>query len=137
MQSKVVLRLAAANSVAAYGKGLITYLTADMGTEEIKSDNVSQAIVRHDFVRRGGSHEDVIGRNGGMRPILRKRRLIQPAGDGRAGTEIVLLPVVSGDEGEHFAGSKFCCDGESGPGSWKLSAQHRNWFPCAGREAPS
>jgi hypothetical protein len=27
-----------------YGKGLITYITADMGTEEIKSDNVSQAI---------------------------------------------------------------------------------------------
>jgi hypothetical protein len=27
-----------------YGKGLITYITADMGTEEIKSGNVSQAI---------------------------------------------------------------------------------------------
>ena len=27
-----------------YGKGLITYITADMGTEEIKSDNVHQAI---------------------------------------------------------------------------------------------
>src|ERR1700730_17654758 len=27
-----------------YGKGLITYITADMGTEEIKSDNVPQAI---------------------------------------------------------------------------------------------
>ena len=27
-----------------YGKGLITYITADMGTEEIKSDNVSRAI---------------------------------------------------------------------------------------------
>jgi len=27
-----------------YGKGLITYITADMGTEEIKSDNVFQAI---------------------------------------------------------------------------------------------
>src|ERR1700753_1722753 len=27
-----------------YGKGLITYITADMGTDEIKSDNVSQAI---------------------------------------------------------------------------------------------
>ena len=27
-----------------YGKGLITYITADMGTEEIKSDNVAQAI---------------------------------------------------------------------------------------------
>ena len=27
-----------------YGKGLITYITADMGTEEIKSDNISQAI---------------------------------------------------------------------------------------------
>ena len=27
-----------------YGKGLVTYITADMGTEEIKSDNVSQAI---------------------------------------------------------------------------------------------
>ena len=27
-----------------YGKGLITYITADSGTEEIKSDNVSQAI---------------------------------------------------------------------------------------------
>jgi hypothetical protein len=32
-----------------YGKGLITYITADMGTEEIKSDNVSQAI--EDLVR--------------------------------------------------------------------------------------
>jgi hypothetical protein len=27
-----------------YGKGLITYITADMGTEEIKSDNIPQAI---------------------------------------------------------------------------------------------
>ena len=27
-----------------YGKGLITYITADMGTEEIKADNVAQAI---------------------------------------------------------------------------------------------
>jgi hypothetical protein len=27
-----------------YGKGLITYITADMGTDEIKADNVSQAI---------------------------------------------------------------------------------------------
>jgi hypothetical protein len=27
-----------------YGKGLITYITADMGTDEIKSDNVPQAI---------------------------------------------------------------------------------------------
>ena len=32
-----------------YGKGLITYITADSGTEEIKSDNVSQAI--EDLVR--------------------------------------------------------------------------------------
>lgn len=27
-----------------YGKGLVTYITADMGTDEIKSDSVSQAI---------------------------------------------------------------------------------------------
>ena len=27
-----------------YGKGLITYITADMGTDEIKSANISQAI---------------------------------------------------------------------------------------------
>jgi hypothetical protein len=27
-----------------YGKGLITYITADMGREEIKSDNIPQAI---------------------------------------------------------------------------------------------
>jgi len=32
-----------------YGKGLVTYITADMGTEEIKSDNISQAI--EDLVR--------------------------------------------------------------------------------------
>lgn len=32
-----------------FGKGLITYITADMGTEEIKSENVSQAI--EDLVR--------------------------------------------------------------------------------------
>src|SRR5580693_9302135 len=32
-----------------YGKGLVTYITADMGTEEIKSDNVPQAI--EDLVR--------------------------------------------------------------------------------------
>ena len=25
-----------------YGKGLITYITADMGQEEIKSDNIPQ-----------------------------------------------------------------------------------------------
>src|SRR5215470_11343693 len=27
-----------------YGKGLVTYITADSGAEEIKSDNISQAI---------------------------------------------------------------------------------------------
>ena len=32
-----------------YGKGLITYITADMGTEEIQSDNVAQAI--EDLIR--------------------------------------------------------------------------------------
>jgi hypothetical protein len=32
-----------------YGKGLITYITADMGTEKIKSDNIPQAI--EDLVR--------------------------------------------------------------------------------------
>src|SRR5580693_3081407 len=36
-------------AVPNHGKGLITYITADMGTEEIKSDNVSQAI--EDLVR--------------------------------------------------------------------------------------
>src|SRR2546422_6013708 len=32
-----------------YGKGLITYITADMGTDEIKADNIPQAI--EDLVR--------------------------------------------------------------------------------------
>lgn len=32
------------DAVPNYGKGLITYITADMGTDEIKSDNVNQAI---------------------------------------------------------------------------------------------
>jgi hypothetical protein len=32
-----------------FGKGLVTYITADMGTEEIKSDNIPQAI--EDLVR--------------------------------------------------------------------------------------
>ena len=32
-----------------YGKGLITYITADSGTEEIKSDNMPQAI--EDLIR--------------------------------------------------------------------------------------
>jgi hypothetical protein len=31
-------------AVSNYGRGLVTYITADMGTEEIKSDNVSRAI---------------------------------------------------------------------------------------------
>src|SRR5438105_2351386 len=31
-------------AVPNYGKGLVTYITADMGTEEIKVDNVSQGI---------------------------------------------------------------------------------------------
>ena len=35
--------------VPGYGKGLVTYITADMGTEEIKSDNIPQAI--EDLVR--------------------------------------------------------------------------------------
>jgi len=35
--------------VANYGKGLVTYITADSGTEEIKSDNIPQAI--EDLVR--------------------------------------------------------------------------------------
>ena len=35
--------------VPSYGKGLVTYITADMGTEEIKGDNLTQAI--EDLVR--------------------------------------------------------------------------------------
>jgi hypothetical protein len=34
----------AEEAVPNFGKGLVTYITADMGTKEIKSDNVSQAI---------------------------------------------------------------------------------------------
>jgi hypothetical protein len=37
------------DAVPNYGKGLITYITADSGTEEIKSDNIPQAI--EDLVR--------------------------------------------------------------------------------------
>src|SRR6202166_4094431 len=37
------------DTVPNYGKGLVTYITADSGTEEIKSDNISQAI--EDLVR--------------------------------------------------------------------------------------
>jgi hypothetical protein len=36
-------------AVPHYGKGLVTYITADMGTEEIKSDNIPRAI--EDMVR--------------------------------------------------------------------------------------
>jgi len=36
-------------AVSNYGRGLVTYITADMGTEEIKSDNVFKAIA--DLVR--------------------------------------------------------------------------------------
>src|SRR6202161_4693689 len=32
------------DAVPNYGKGLVTYITADSGTEEIKSDNIQQAI---------------------------------------------------------------------------------------------
>src|SRR5215475_4785185 len=32
------------DAVPNYGKGLITYITADSGTDEIKSDDLSQAI---------------------------------------------------------------------------------------------
>ncbi len=35
--------------VPSYGKGFVTYITADMGTDEIKSDNIPQAI--EDLVR--------------------------------------------------------------------------------------
>lgn len=35
--------------VSNYGKGLVTYITADMGTDEIKSDNIPQAI--EDLIR--------------------------------------------------------------------------------------
>lgn len=35
--------------ISGYGKGLITYITADMGTKEIQSDNIPQAI--EDLVR--------------------------------------------------------------------------------------
>src|SRR6201986_4324370 len=37
------------DAVPNYGKGLVTYITADSGTEEIKSDNIPQAI--EDLVR--------------------------------------------------------------------------------------
>ncbi len=37
------------DAAPSYGKGLVTYITADMGTEEIKSDNVSREI--EDLIR--------------------------------------------------------------------------------------
>ena len=45
----VMTTIPSEEAVPNYGKGLVTYITADMGTEEIKSDNVSQAI--EDLVR--------------------------------------------------------------------------------------
>src|SRR5438270_7314002 len=47
---EVVMTTTASDEVVPnYGKGLITYITADSGTEEIKSDNIPQAI--EDLVR--------------------------------------------------------------------------------------
>jgi hypothetical protein len=40
----VMTTTASEDVVPNYGKGLVTYITADSGTDEIKSDNVSQAI---------------------------------------------------------------------------------------------
>jgi len=40
----VMTTIPSEDAVPNYGKGLVTYITADMGTEEIKSDNTSQAI---------------------------------------------------------------------------------------------
>lgn len=40
----VMTTTASEDVVPNYGKGLITYITADMGTDEIKSDNISRAI---------------------------------------------------------------------------------------------
>src|ERR1700685_3491151 len=46
----VVMTTTSSNdSVPNYGKGLVTYITADSGTEEIKADNIPQAI--EDLVR--------------------------------------------------------------------------------------
>ena len=47
---EVVMTTTASEEVVPnYGKGLITYITADSGTDEIKSDNIPQAI--EDLVR--------------------------------------------------------------------------------------
>lgn len=40
----VMTTTASEDVVPNYGKGLVTYITADMGTDEIKSDNISRAI---------------------------------------------------------------------------------------------
>ncbi len=45
----VMTTTASEEAVPNYGKGLVAYITADSGTEEIKSDNISQAI--EDLVR--------------------------------------------------------------------------------------
>ncbi len=45
----VMTTTASEDVVPNYGKGLVTYITADSGTEEIKSDNISRAI--EDLVR--------------------------------------------------------------------------------------
>jgi hypothetical protein len=45
----VMTTTASEDVVPNYGKGLVTYITADSGTEEIKADNISQAI--EDLVR--------------------------------------------------------------------------------------
>jgi hypothetical protein len=45
----VMTTTASEDVVPNYGKGLVTYITADSGTEEIKSDNIPQAI--EDLVR--------------------------------------------------------------------------------------
>jgi hypothetical protein len=45
----VMTTIASEEVVPNYGKGLVTYITADIGTEEIKSDNIPQAI--EDLIR--------------------------------------------------------------------------------------
>src|SRR5580692_1250298 len=86
----------------------------------------SHTIVGHHVFRGSSGHYHVVGRNDGIRRVLRERTLIQSIGQAGTGAEVVVSPVVGGNVCLRPAHSQICSYANDSCSSYKVSTPHGN-----------
>jgi len=102
----------------------------DLLCSHVRRDVGDQAfsVIRHNIMGRRGGHDHVIVGNHRVGRILRERTLIQAVGNERAGAEIILPPIVCGNQCMGLACSKLSGGGQRDTALQKISALHGDDF---------